>query len=215
MYKNIEKSYIKGDPNRRFDVFYWTISFVLGSIASFFLLIGNRNKWLIMILFFLAFISCIIIYIIDDAKKYFPSNYYYSGVMKWLKDYVIIINHHNIKNLIDILSKNHIATKDDLRQCILHYQKRGSNTIKGGFFLSFLMFFLIVFCFFVVIYQKSIKFIDYTKWITMLNPSIVMILVSFLLLCCFKVLISDLLYLKEPLYEEIEDHLTYIYIHSD
>lgn len=212
MYYNIEKKYKKGNPNRKFDLFYWSFSLCL-YILFFILIFLGINQWILLIIYFVIFIFAIILYIMDDSKNYLDKND--KGIMVKLKKYIDGIDNENILNLIKILESNNITTKDELNQYILHYRSKIPNKIKDSF-IGFLVTLIIALASLVIVgYDEETKLINFDKIGVAIESSIGIIIIVGIITYIFKMFIDGFLLPKDKLYDELEENLTYIYINFD
>jgi heme exporter protein D len=214
MYYNIEKTYKKNNPNRKFDRFYWITSHILLIIFIGILLFGI-NIWLLLVIFIIVLVLLVIVYTILDSKQYLKNEKNVKGIRKKIKLYVEYIDDKNISNLVEILKENNITTMDGLDKCILHYQKKCSNKLKNSFCGNLTSLIIALASFMVVGYDEKTKTIDYDKLTLALQSAIGIIILAYALLYILKEIIDGFLGPKDKLYDELEDNLTYIYINFD
>lgn len=214
MYYSIEKFYKKNNPNKEFNIFYWSVSISLAIIFVILTMFGV-NTWVAIIAFFVILLLLIVVYTIVDYKNKLKNVEITNGLKNKIEAYRDSIQNQNIENLIYILQKNDITKKNQIKQCILYYNKKVPVTIKSGFLGNFTTMLIGLASFVVAGYDDELGDINYQKLITAFGSSIGIIFIIWPLVFGIKEFIDAFVFPKDKLYSELEDNLMYIYINHD
>lgn len=217
IYEEIEKCYLENNVDARLNLLFrriFVVFFVLTMSFVFIFNLGNLINYAItvaLVMFFLIVIlSTLLLLIFNGKSKHLVKIGETLPFSKKLSAFFRFVHYRDeIYLLSKTLKNNGIKTKEDIKFIHSYYASKRAVSIKSSMFIEFISLSLSVAAFLVATYNPEKGVFNALPFMFLLGVgfSIIIVIINYF----FNLWI----FYDEKFYSEIEQRLTYIYLHFD
>ena len=218
MFSEIEKTYKKGLPQKRFAAYYRPRAILVVIIALMVDFGLGVNRWLVYgvtVAVLVAFVALFFLRDLRRASKKFPKLRQSRGLTNKIAAYIEFDDTLRIDNLIHDLNRHHLKTRDDIEVAIhffeTHHRLEAQTSVLEWVLTAAVAILSLV----VVAYDDGTRAIDFEKLFMVLAPTFgvtLLLLTPFLLA---KLISHGIDSSRTKVDSSLVEDLAYIYVNFD
>ena len=209
MFEQLENQYKRQLKEIKFNKFYWInaifLTLLTACFKNFF-----KNKTCVI---YIILIVLVVMYFIHDYKTTLKNTKLprKTNIIKKIAIYKNKNYTQCINNLVIIIKKYNIKTKNDIKIAIDYFNSKKSIKVESNLLGWIVSATLTLASFIEIAYDSQTQTLDYSKISIILGSSLGIIICFLIPILIIKFIITSIIFQKERLHSNISEDLTYIY----